>query len=79
MIRWVRSLFAWQIASFGGPWRYEINTITGKRRAVREFKGGHSPLDWNWLLAGEGMPTIDGIVAWRSSYRNTLPDGWYWD
>ncbi|MFP5434217.1 MAG: hypothetical protein ACLGIM_14040 [Alphaproteobacteria bacterium] len=78
MITWLRSLFAWRIASFAGVWRYEINVITGKRRASREFIGGYSPLDWDWLLTGQGMPTIDGIVAWRSSYRNTLPDSWVW-
>jgi hypothetical protein len=40
--------------------------------------GGYSPLNMIWLLDGKGMPLIDGMPAWRSRYRNQMPDGWYW-
>lgn len=76
MIRWFKSLFAWRYVRSAGAWDYEINDITG-RRAARNT-GGHSPLDWEWLLAGSGMPLINGVEAWKSAYRNSLPDGWYW-
>ncbi len=78
MMRWVRSLFAWQLDRAAGIWIYEINATTGGRRATRCAQGGHSPLDWRWLLQGEGMPVINGRPAWRSAYRNDLPDGWGW-
>ena len=78
MIQWLRSIFAWRTVKETGAWTYSVNDITGRRAANRVVTGGHSPLDWGWLLSGEGMPLIDGIVAWRSAYRNSLPDGWYW-
>lgn len=78
MIRWLKSLFAWQHVKSAGAWDYEVNAVTGRRRAICGA-GGHSPLDWPWLLSGEGMPLINGIPAWRSAYRNSLSDGWYWN
>jgi hypothetical protein len=76
MLRFLRSLFAWRYIRSAGAWEYQVNTVTGRRAAMNS--GGHSPLDWEWLLAGEGTPLINGVVAWRSAYRDTLPDGWYW-
>ena len=78
MIRWFKSLVAWRIHREAGVWCYSVNTITGRRAANRVVSGGWSPLDWEWLLAGEDMPLINGIPAWRSAYRSSLPDGWYW-
>lgn len=78
MLTWFRSLFAWRVVNASGVWQYEINRITGKRRAYRRFSGGYTPLNWEWLLAGNGMPDINGYPAWRSAYRNELPDGLYW-
>lgn len=78
MIRWLRSLFAWRTVRRAGVWEYRENAITGRRAAVRIWRGGWSPLDWDWLLRGCGMPLINGIQAWRSAYRDSLPDGWRW-
>jgi hypothetical protein len=78
MIRWVKSLFAWRVVHEAGVWAYSVNAVTGRRAADRINSGGYSPLDWHWLLAGEGMPLIGGIAAWRSAYRNSLPDGLFW-
>jgi hypothetical protein len=78
MMRWLRSLFAWRFVRVSGIWEYEENAVTGARRASNWCRGGYSPLDWHWLLAGNGMPRIDGVAAWRSAYRNSLPDGMYW-
>ncbi|SNT19723.1 hypothetical protein [Sphingopyxis indica] len=80
MIRWFKSLFAWRFDHQSGAWSYWINDVTERREARSE--GGYSPLDWEWLLAmgldEERNPLIDGIPAWRSRYRNSLPDGWVW-
>jgi|GEM_PF-2741914 hypothetical protein len=78
MIRWLKAFFAWRFTHECGVWIYSENAITGRRAAHRANSGGHSPLDWEWLLSGEGMPKIDGIPAWRSGYRDSLPDGWFW-
>lgn len=76
MIRWLQSLFAWRLDHNAGAWDYSVNDVTGRRAAMNT--GGLSPLDWNWLLAGAGTPLINGVTAWRSAYRDSLPDGWYW-
>lgn len=78
MIRWLRSLFAWQVEFEAGVWAYSINTVTGRRAANHINTGGFSPPDWEWLLASDEMPLIDGKPAWRSGWRNTLPDRWQW-
>lgn len=78
MLTWFRSLFAWRIVSTAGVWAYSLNTVTGRRAADRINTGGYSPLDWDWLLAGNGMPLIGGVAAWRSAYRDSLPDGLIW-
>jgi hypothetical protein len=77
-MKWFRSLFAWRVVGVSGVWVYSINIVNGRRSADRHSLHGHSPLNWHWLLDGEGMPLINGIVAWRSAYRNSLPDGFYW-
>jgi len=71
--RFIRAWFAWRHVFAAGCWLYEVNEITGKRRA-RSLSGGYSPLAWEWLLSGRGMPNIDGIPAWRSRYRDTLSE-----
>ena len=67
MLRFIRSLFAWRLVKVSGVYGYEQNTVTGARRAVRVNSGGYSPVDLDWLDAGNGHPTIDGFPAWRSS------------
>lgn len=78
MLRWLRSLFAWRVEFEAGAWAYSVNKVTGRRAADVVVAGGYSPLDWEWLLAGRGMPLVNGKPAWRSGFRDTLPDGWYW-
>jgi hypothetical protein len=78
VVWWLRSLFAWRLVKSNGIWDYEENAVTGQRQAWRRFTGVYSPLNWDWLLAGQGMPKIDGLPAWRSSLRDTLPDGQRW-
>jgi hypothetical protein len=78
-MRWLKALFAWREVRIAGVWSYSENAVTGRRAANRVNPGGYSPLDWPWLLAGEGMPLINGVKAWRSAYRNSLPNGWYWN
>lgn len=78
MIRWLKSLFAWRLVREAAVWHYYENGVTGRRSAHRIVTGGHSPLDWDWLLSGKDCPLVNGLPAWRSAYRNTLPDGWYW-
>ncbi len=75
MLRFIRSLFAWRTVRVAGVYAYEQNAITGARRAVRINSGGHSPVDLDWLDAGKGHPTIDGIPAWRSGWGQV--DGRY--
>ena len=67
MLRFIRSLFAWEVSHVAGVWRYERNLITGTRRAERENRSGWSPVDLDWLDAGQGHPFIDGRPAWRSA------------
>lgn len=77
--KFLRAPFAWRVVSASGVWQYEVNDVSGKRRAWRRFEGGYSPLNWHWLLAGSGMPKVNGVDGWRSVYRETLPDGMIWD
>ncbi len=51
MIRWFKSLFAWQHIGDLGVWRYEENTITGARRAIR-LDGLNGPWNSQWLAGG---------------------------
>lgn len=53
MLRWWRSLFAWQTVMRLGVYAYEQNEVTGARRAVRLTTGCHSPIDQIWLDTGE--------------------------
>ena len=78
MLRWLKSLFAWRYAFEAGVYDYQFNEVTGARRAIRNTSIGHSPVNMAWLLAGHGMPTINGIPAWRSEHRNELPPGMQW-
>lgn len=43
------STFAWRHVQTKGVWRYEENSVTGERRALRDQPWGHSPLDEAWL------------------------------
>lgn len=56
--RWLRALFAWERVMTAGAYGYDENTVTGARRAVRLFRGGHSPVDTHWI-DGEGWPRAD--------------------
>lgn len=48
MIRFIRSLFAWELVGSMGANDYFQNTITGKRRVVK-IATVHSPIDWDWV------------------------------
>lgn len=50
--------FHWRYRFAAGVWRYDENTMTGRRRAVRAYSGGYSPLDATWLARGVGSPII---------------------
>ncbi len=69
MLKFFRSLFAWENVKTGGKWLYQENGITGRRRAISQ-SNGFSPLDFDWLDEGSlraGHPTVDGIPAWRTA------------
>lgn len=71
MLRWLRSLFAWEMARHNGVWTYWVNTVTG-RRAAERVSPNYQPLDIHWLCADEphsGEPKINGIPISRSKYR----------
>lgn len=50
--RWWKSLFAWRHVDDLGVWRYEENTVTGKRRAIR-IAACHGPQHSQWLKGGK--------------------------
>lgn len=52
MPRWIRSLFAWEIARDTGVYRYWRNRVTGKR-AISYAGSGYQPIDRRWL-EGDG-------------------------
>jgi hypothetical protein len=66
MLRWFRSLFAWEDVRIKGCWLYRVNTVTGRRQAVQVI-AANGPVDWYWLDAGNGQPLINGFPAWRSA------------
>ena len=49
MIRWFKSLFAWETDFEAGIYAYQENRVTGARRARRVVVGGWSPINWGWL------------------------------
>lgn len=55
MVRWLRSLFAWELKHFTGVWAYYENAITGRRKAIRRgpFYNGYQPQNIQWLNGGE--------------------------
>lgn len=67
MSRWLRSLFAWREVRWQGVWRYDVNDITGQRRAVRESRC-FQPLDLTWLRSGDVV-----IDPFGRKFRETLP------
>lgn len=67
MFRFIRSIFAWQFVKIDGIWLYEQNAVSGRRRATEILAGGYSPVDLDWLDAGNGHPLINGRPAWRSA------------
>jgi hypothetical protein len=48
MIKYIKSLFAWNLVFASGTYRYYENTVTGRRRAVKAYNG-HSPINNDWL------------------------------
>lgn len=67
MFRWLRALFAWEIVKCDGVWMYWENSITARRAASRRCEDGWSPLDLDWLDAGQDHPIVNGRPAWRSA------------
>lgn len=51
--RWLRAFFAWEPVKQLGVYEYQRNTVTGGRRAVRTYAGGHCPFDRQWVETGE--------------------------
>jgi hypothetical protein len=49
VVKWLKSLFAWQEVFRAGVYIYEENKVTGKRRCFRYIKSGYSPRDMDWL------------------------------
>ncbi len=48
MIRWLRSIFAWETVRDSGVWIYQENRLTDARRVI--YVGpGYQPLDDYWL------------------------------
>jgi hypothetical protein len=47
-ITWIKSLFAWRDVKWTPVWRYQENSVTGRRRAIR-CGSGYTPLDFDWL------------------------------
>lgn len=61
MIRWTRSLFAWDAVMARGTWVYLENGVTGQRKAV--WKGGcYSPMTESF------MRKDDIVVGPRGTY-----------
>lgn len=50
-VTWLKSLGCWRTEHEQGIWRYDSNTITGQRRAVR-LNSLHGPLHIQWMLGG---------------------------
>ena len=50
-IIWLRSFGRWRTVADLGAWRYQENTVTGQRRALRIYTG-YSALDSAWLNGG---------------------------
>lgn len=62
MIRWFKSLFAWETVFATGVWVYLQNKITGQRKAVWRGAGYSPPLYRDFLRDG------DIIVGPRGRY-----------
>lgn len=52
MLRWLRSLFAWETVLDTGAHRYVRNAVTGERRVLRSAFYDHQPIDGKWLETG---------------------------
>lgn len=69
MLKFFRSLFAWEDVKSDLSWRYQENRVTGRRRAIT-VNGGYACIDLDWLdeqSLYRGHPKIDGIPAWRTA------------
>ncbi|MFN7340224.1 MAG: hypothetical protein ACK5VI_03980 [Opitutia bacterium] len=67
MIRWLRSIFAWETRRDTGVWLYQENTVTGERRITRISRCGYQPCDFGWLRQGNfGAPPL-AVENFRSS------------
>lgn len=64
MLRFLRSLFAWETVRVAGVYLYQENRITGARRAIRRFSGGHSPVDTDWLEGLNRVPVVSPCTGW---------------
>jgi len=49
LMRWLRSLFAWETRRDTGVWLYQENMVTGSRRIIRIARAGYQPCDFAWL------------------------------
>lgn len=61
MLRFLRSLFAWNVSHRVGLWEYSVNSVTGQRSA-NYLGSGYQPVDWDWLMAGDKLPIVNGDV-----------------
>lgn len=61
MIRWLRSLFAWDEIRNTGVWSYQVNAVTGGRRVRRRLEfvaGGYQPVDLVWVRTGKWVTAM---------------------
>ena len=55
MIKYIKSLFAWNVIKLQGVWILWENAITGNRDVTRWSKVGHSPYPSYWLFEEKGV------------------------
>lgn len=68
MLRRIRALFAWVDFIDTGVWLYQINGITGERRAIRSHFGFCQPKRYDWLAGGEWGRCAPPLPIWYSGY-----------
>jgi hypothetical protein len=52
MLTRIFAMFAWRTVWESDFWRYQENSVTGARRALRYRQGCHQPVAFGWLRGG---------------------------
>lgn len=66
MLKWLRSLSAWNEVRCTGVHSYQVNEVTGARRILKLSYGVYQPVDAGWLKTGcwtDIGPPPFGVVA----------------